>query len=189
MADAAILAATIGSSAVALAGVGTAAWAAKQERAARGELAKSEHAYARERAHEDRVWTSRRTAYEELLGFAHRNMLAVDRTLPPGEPWGEVPGMLADEVYTTLQARVTILGTKETHEALKAFNDSVKEFFGTANRFRSREEMGQSRRRAGRRPARVSKTVPSRPGRLRAGRSDQAPAGSGSGSFAPTLAN
>jgi hypothetical protein len=143
MADAAILAATIGSSAVALAGVGTAAWAAKQERAARGELAKSEHAYARERAHEDRVWTSRRTAYEELLGFAHRNMLAVDRTLPPGEPWGEVPGMLADEVYTTLQARVTLLGTEETLEALKTFNDSVREFFGTANRFRSREEMGQ----------------------------------------------
>jgi hypothetical protein len=70
-------------------------------------------------------------------------MLAVDRTLPPGEPWGEVPGMLADEVYTTLQARVTLLGTEETLEALKTFNDSVREFFGTANRFRSREEMGQ----------------------------------------------
>jgi hypothetical protein len=144
MADAATLAATIGTSAVALAGIGMAAWAANQERAARRELARSEHAYERERAHEERLWESRRTAYKELLGFAHRNMLAVDRTLPPGEPWGEVPGMLADEVYTTLQARVTIFGTEETLEALRAFNDSVKEFFGAANRFPSREDIGQA---------------------------------------------
>jgi hypothetical protein len=143
MADAATLAATIGTPAVALAGIGMAAWAAKQERATRRELARSEHAYERERAHEERLWESRPTAYEELLGFAHRNMLAVDQTLPPGEPWGEVPGMLADEVYTTLQARVTVFGTEETLEALRAFNDSVKEF-RTANRFPSREKMGQA---------------------------------------------
>jgi hypothetical protein len=136
------LAATIGGSVVALAGVGATVWGAKQQRDSTRELAVSQHAHERELASGARLFEKRSAVYERTLGFVQRWSEQVDRTEPilqwANEP--ELPQGPSVDEQRALNAVLRTFGSKAVGDAYDEFAKSVRDFFVHAATMRTLRE-------------------------------------------------
>jgi len=78
--------------------------------------------------------------YVELLAFAERLSLSVERTHPTtGKPWGEPPGLLPDPEYLPLRGRFSAFGSPEVLDGLDDVEAKVRRFFELSKRLEEQE--------------------------------------------------
>ena len=132
--DAVALAATIGGSLVALAGVGVTAWGVRQQRDSAKELAESQQEHERDLARGARLFEHRATVYEELLRFMQLAMERVEKTEPLMTFAGESgpPDPPTPEESRVMIARLRTYGSHEVAEAYERFGDAARKFYGFA---------------------------------------------------------
>jgi hypothetical protein len=140
--DAVALAATIGGSAVALAGVGATVWGAKQQRESVRELAASQQAHERQLASGARLFERRSAVYERLIGVLQRWVEQVDRTEPILR-WANEPEPPEQPSADEQRALNTVLRTFGSPAVADAYDDcvkSVRDFFIQAATMRTLRE-------------------------------------------------
>ena len=129
-ADYVALAATIGGSVVAVAGVGATVWSGWQQRKSANELADREHAHERDLARGARLFQRRAEVYEELLGFLMTVNERVNATVPvmtfSGQP--EPPEMPSREKWLAMEARVRTVRSAALADAYEEWRAAVNDF-------------------------------------------------------------
>jgi hypothetical protein len=143
--DAVALAATIGGSVVALAGVGVTAWGIKQQRESAKELAASQQAHERELASGARLFERRAAVYERMMDVLHRWAEQVEATEPilrmAGDP--EPPEQPTVEEQRALNTPLRTFGSPAVADAYGTYVQSVLAFFVAATTLRrAREQPG-----------------------------------------------
>jgi hypothetical protein len=137
--DAVALAATIGGSAVALAGVGVTAWGVGQQRASAKELAALQHGHERDLACGARLFERRAAAYEAMLGFLQviwerildtEPILRLAGTPAPPEP-------PSAEEWRAMYVRLRTFGSAPVARLYEEFTDATRDFFIQVDLFRS----------------------------------------------------
>jgi hypothetical protein len=140
--DAVALAATVGGSVVALAGVGVTAWGAKQQRASAKELAEAQQAHERKLASGGRLFERRAAVYERMEGVMHRLAERVEATEPilrmSGDP--EPPEPPTPDEQRAMQTPLRTFGSKAVADAYGTFMQSVLAFFVQATTLRAARE-------------------------------------------------
>jgi hypothetical protein len=137
--DAVALAATIGGSVVALAGVGVTAWSVLQQRQSAKELASMLHAHERDLARSARLFERRSEAYHALLGLLQVYWERILDTEPmirvagaPDPP--EAPG---SDDWRPMYVRLRTFGSPEVTALYEEFAARVQAFFLQAGLLRS----------------------------------------------------
>jgi hypothetical protein len=123
--DAVALAATIGGSVVALAGVGAAAWGVAQQRASARELATSQHQHERDLARGARLFDRRAEVYERMLAFMQLwtdRIEAIEAIYREGPEPPEPPTL--DELNAWL-ARLRTFGSREVAVAYEGYAEAI----------------------------------------------------------------
>jgi hypothetical protein len=128
--DAVALAATIGGSVVALAGVGATAWGIKQQRQSAKELEASRQTHERLLASGARLFEKRSSVYEQMIGMLRRWLEEVAATEPSifslaGAPLAEPP---SPDEQRAMNAKLRTFGSKEVADAYDEFMRSMLEF-------------------------------------------------------------
>jgi hypothetical protein len=142
--DAVALAATIGGSAVGLAGVGVTAWSIRQQRASAKELAALQHGHERDLARGARLFERRSVVYEGLLTILQLWMERVEATEPilrmAGEP--EPPDPPSPDELRVMNARLRTFGSPAVADAYEAFMDAIRGFWGYVMSLRMTRDQG-----------------------------------------------
>ena len=124
--DAVALAATLGGSVVALAGVGATAWGIKQQRESAKELDASRQTHERLLASGARLFEKRSSVYEQMVGMLRRWREEVAGTEPSifslaGAPPAEPP---SPDEQRALNAELRTFGSKDVADAYDEFMKS-----------------------------------------------------------------
>ena len=144
--DAVALAATIGGSAVALAGVGVTAWSIRQQRASARELAALQHGHERDLARGARLFERRAAAYEAMLGFLQVIWERILDTEPilrlEGTP--DPPDQPPPDEWRSMYVRLRTFGSTPVASLYDDFANATHDFFIQVNLLRStRDQPGQ----------------------------------------------
>ena len=131
MDDTVALAATLGGTAVGLAGIGVTAWSVRQQRKQALELAESQHEHEQRIASGNRLFDRRADAYEAMIGSAHALMEHVEATEPFVTYSGErpLPPEPSPDVQRAMQAKARTIGSQAVADALDLFTQDVRSFF------------------------------------------------------------
>jgi hypothetical protein len=129
--DAVALAATIGGSLVALAGVGATAWGAKQQRESARELEDSRQRHERLLASGARLYEKRSAIYEDMLGLLRRWRPELVAAAPlmnifAGELQLTEPPSVAER--NALMLKLRLFGSTEVGDAYDEFVNSMDDF-------------------------------------------------------------
>ena len=140
--DAVALAATIGGSAVALAGVGATAWGVKQQRESAKELEASRQKHERRLASGDRLFGKRAAVYLEMIGLVRVWFEEVANTLAILEVDGAppLPEPPSPDTQRAFDARLRTFGTTEIADKYDEFLISVVGFHLFAGSVRQQQE-------------------------------------------------
>lgn len=141
--DAVALAATIGGSIVALAGVGATAWGIKQQRESAKELEASRQTHERLLASGERLFEKRSAVYEEMVGLLRLLWEEVVATAPQLTIAGAPPvpeGPSSDE-RRAMNAKLHTFGSKDVADAYEEFVTSVVGFHLVASPLRTSHEI------------------------------------------------
>ena len=129
--DSVALAATIGGSVVALAGLAVSAWSVRQQRESAKELAASQHAHERELARGERLFERRASAYETLVNFQQIVWERIVDTEPilrlAGTP--DPPAAPEPDDFRAMYVRLATYGTAEVVAIYEEFGTAVRDFF------------------------------------------------------------
>jgi hypothetical protein len=128
--DPVALAATIGGSAVGIAGVAATAWSNWLQRDSAKELAALQHEHERELARGARLFERRAPVYEEMLTLLNVWMDRVDATerlwTSPTDP--EPPELPDPEKWRAMQAQLAT-GSIVVSDAYREFSVSIRDFY------------------------------------------------------------
>ena len=142
--DSVALAATIGGSVVALAGVGATAWGIKQQRESAKELEASRQTHERQLASGERFFKKRSAVYEEIDGLLRLLFEEVVATAPQltiaGAP--PVPEGPSTNERRAMEERLRTIGSKKVTDAYDKFVTSVVQFHLVASTLPASEELG-----------------------------------------------
>ena len=140
------LAATVGGSVVALAGVGVTAWSVRQQREAARELAALQHGHERDLARGARLFESRAVAYEAMLGFLQVWWERIIDTEPllreAGSP--DPPEPPSSDEWRAMYVRLKTYGSSEVAALYDEFTVDTRDFFIRANLLRSARDTAQA---------------------------------------------
>jgi hypothetical protein len=153
--DTVALAATIGGSVVALAGVGVTAWGIRQQRLSSREVAELQHGHERVLARGARLFDRRANVYEEMLVLVFlwadrvedvsRLMRLANDPDPPDVP--------TREEWRGMQARLGTIRSKRVADGFAEFVEALGNFFEQVVRVRNiRLHGGRTRLRGAPRP-------------------------------------
>jgi hypothetical protein len=136
------LAATIGGSVVALAGVGVSGWGIKQQREAAQELEDSRQTHERALASGARLFEKRSDVYERMVGVLRRWAEQAERTEPILQ-WANEPSAPEQPSADEQRALETVLrtfGSEAVADAYEKLAKSLRDFFLQANTLRAMRE-------------------------------------------------
>jgi hypothetical protein len=138
--DAVALAATVGGSVVALAGVGATAWGIKQQRESAKELEASRQTHERLLASGERLFEKRSSVYEQMVGMLRGWLEAVEATEPSifslaGAP--QLPEPPSPDEQRALNAKLRTFGSKDVADAYDELAISMFEFSAWALQVRT----------------------------------------------------
>jgi hypothetical protein len=141
--DVVALAATIGGSVVALAGVAATAWGIKQQRESAKELETSRQAHEQRLARGERLFEKRSAVYEEMIGLLRRWHEQIAATEPSifslaGAPPPEPP---SPDEQRALNAKLRTFGSKDVADKYDEFMRSTLEFNAWALQVRTAIEV------------------------------------------------
>jgi hypothetical protein len=129
--DTVALAATIGGSVVALAGVSVTAWGIYQQRESAKELSAAQHTHEQRLARGARLFDARAEVYEAMLAFLQVWIERVEATLPilkmAGDPGP--PNAPSDEEWRDMHVRLLTFGSPEAAALYNELNEAVRLFF------------------------------------------------------------
>jgi hypothetical protein len=137
--DSVALAATIGGSVVALAGVAAGMWSVTQQRQSSNELADRQHTHERELARGARLFERRADLYERLVGFVHVWWERVAATEPIAR-WDndpEPPEPPTIEEWRAMYVQLRTLGSVTVAEAFDEFAEAFRDFTAQVDLLRS----------------------------------------------------
>jgi hypothetical protein len=141
--DSVALAATIGGSVVALAGIIVTAWGTKQQRESAKELEASRQTHERLLASGERFFERRSAVYEEMVGLLRVLWEEVVATAPQltiaGAP--PVPKGPSPDERRAMDAKLRTFGSKEVADAYDEFVTSVIGFHLVANVLPAAQEL------------------------------------------------
>jgi hypothetical protein len=135
--DAVALAATVGGSLVALAGVGATAWSARQQRESAKELAKEQHAHERRQASGERLFERRASVYESMISWLQRTVESMDEDVRNAEATRRSPDAAVTRLTElpttderrTMTTRLRTFGSPAIADAYDGFVQSMDAFF------------------------------------------------------------
>jgi hypothetical protein len=129
--DAVALAATIGGSLVALAGVGVTAWGINQQRESAKDLARSQHEHERKMAQGERLFDRRAAAYEAMLAFVQVWWERIVDTEPilrlAGTP--DPPAPPTPDEWRPMYVRLRTFGSQPVATLYEDFTRGAQAFF------------------------------------------------------------
>jgi hypothetical protein len=140
--DPVALAATVGGSVVALAGVGATAWGIKQQRESAKELETSRQTHERLLASGARLFEKRSTVYEQMVRRVAdwlEEVVATDPPLKMGDP--PLPEPPSPDEQRALNAKLRTFGSKDVADAYDEFVKSMLEFYVFAEALRTLSEV------------------------------------------------
>jgi hypothetical protein len=142
--DAVALAATIGGSVVALAGVGATAWGARQQRESAKELEDSRHEHERQLASGERYSEKLSAIYEDMFGLTRRwrPELMADESLTrlfAGEVQLPEPPSIHEQ--NTFAEKLGLFGSTEVGKAYDEFVNSLTDFHAWKGTLSATSEM------------------------------------------------
>jgi len=141
--DAVALAATIGGSVVALAGVGATAWGIKQQRESAKELEASRQTHERLLASGERLFEKRSAVYEDMVGLLRLLWEEVVATAPQltiaGAP--PVPEGPSPDERRAMNKKLHTFGSKDVADAYEEFVTSVVGFHLVASTLPASQEI------------------------------------------------
>jgi hypothetical protein len=147
--NAVALAATIGGSVVALAGVLGNAWNTWVQRRQALELAEAQHEHERKLARGDRLFERRASVYEAMIGSAHALMEHVEAREPLIAFSGEEPSLPPEpslDEQRAMQSKLRTIGSAAVADALDRFTKATRDFFIRATTVRAiRNQRGEMR--------------------------------------------
>jgi hypothetical protein len=142
--DAVALAATIGGSVVALAGVGATVWAAAMQRASAGELATAQREHERDLARGARLFDKRGAVYEAMNAYLLTWMQRVESTekfwRSASEP--EPPEPPSDDEWRAMQVSLRTFGSQAVADAYDELSQKITAFYAAANMLYDMREQG-----------------------------------------------
>lgn len=132
--DAVALAATIGGSVVALAGVGATAWGAKQQRESAAELEGSRETHERLLASGARLFEKRSAVYERLVGEVERlaeevGAAVVAFVTNEESPDDELPERPSDDETRVMTVQLRTFGSKAVADGYENYLKSIDGFW------------------------------------------------------------
>jgi hypothetical protein len=128
------LAATIGGSIVALAGVAVGAWTTSVQRRQAVELAEAQHEHERKLAQGERLFERRASVYEAMIGNVHALMEHVEAREPltsSGEP--SLPPKPSIAEQRAMQSKLRTIGSAAVADALDRLAKAARNFFVLAS--------------------------------------------------------
>lgn len=129
--DPVALAATIGGSAVGLAGVAATVWSNWLQRDSAKELAALQHDHERDLARGARLYERRAPVYQQMLTLLYPWMERVDATdrlwKDANEP--EPPEPPSPDEWRAMQAELGTHGSTAVSDGYRAFSEAIQEFF------------------------------------------------------------
>jgi hypothetical protein len=129
--DSVALAATIGGSVVALAGVGATAWGIKQQRDSAKELEDSRQTHERLLASGERLFEKRSAVYEKMVGLLRQwspELVAAAPLLNIALGEGQLPEPPSLDERRALMVKLRTFGPTEVGDAYDEFVNSMDEF-------------------------------------------------------------
>jgi hypothetical protein len=145
--DTVALAATIGGSVVALAGVGATAWSGWLQRKSTREIAELQHEHARGLARGERLFEVRAAAYEAMLGFLQVWWERILDTLPVlrfgGAP--DPPDAPTPDEWRPMYVRLRTVGSVAVAAGYDDFVKATNDFFIQVELFRSAKEAQEAK--------------------------------------------
>jgi hypothetical protein len=142
--DTVALAATIGGSVVALAGVGATAWSAWTQRTSARELAKEQHTHERDLARGARLFDKRASVYEAMIAYLLIWMQRIEATEPrwrrADEP--EPPEPPGDDEWRAMQVPLRTFGSETVADAYDDLSGKMTGFYAAVGVVHRMREQG-----------------------------------------------
>ena len=141
--DSVALAATIGGSVVALAGVGATAWGIKQQRESAKELEDSRQTHERLLASGERLFEKRSAVYEKMVGLLRQwsPELVADAPLMNIAGEQQLPEPPSLDERRALMVKLRTFGSTEVGDAYDEFVKSLREFHAWKGTLSATSEM------------------------------------------------